>query len=380
MSDLVLEIAPGYTVRGFLAVDQTDLVCATFSIFEFLDTIARRHKPYSRPGGGFSQTYWQRIANNPLLVDMPIFLVNLLASSGRRRHPFQVTTAAGLLQLLAFVETILPNAKEQPQPKPPVEQSGPFTQQEMYVIFADPVRKADFLAKLQEHNNPTQIPKQKINAELNSTVADTLQRFIAGDRSMLRVIRKAIANNTTTTQTISKHEQNTISLNHTQASISNDVNPRDVFFHCMDHVIMGTHHPGIDEPVFSVYDIIEITRNHGGDQQRFYYTRHMWKVITKKYPLYEREAVKANIRFSLTSAKRMMTPALPMSKLYFLFNFIRNYAKDRSIDALNNKRCRGMKKCGTYEPLSLEVVSVFLGLLGKFTKGDTSMIHKLYLT
>jgi hypothetical protein len=382
MSDLVLEIAPGYTVRGLLAADQTDPVYAGFSIFEFLDTIARRHKPNAKPGGGFSQAYWQRAANDPLLVDMPVSYANLLAPSGRRRHPFLVTTAAGLLQLLTFVQIRLPNAKPlpHPQPKPPVERSEPFTQQEINEIFADPVRRADFLAKLEEHNNPQPKPKQKINAELNATVADTLERFIAGHRSMLCVIANTITNNTSTPQTISKHEQNATALHHPQASISNDVSPRDVYFRCMDHVVMGTHHPGIDEPVFSVYSTIEITRNHGGIEQRFYYTRRMWEVITKKYPLYEREAVQASIRYSLFSTKRIMTPAVPMSKIYFLFNFIRNYAYDRSLDAFNNKRSRGMKKNGTYEPLSTEVVTAFLGLLGKYTKGDTSMIHKLYST
>ena len=165
MSDLVLEIAPGYTVRGFLAADQTDAGHAGFSIFEFLDVIARRHKPYSRPGGGFSQAYWQRIADHPFLANMPIFYANLLTPSGRRRYNFQVTTASGLLLLLTVVETRLPNAKEQPQPpKPPAEPTAPLTLQEMNAIFADPVRKAEFIAEIEEHNNPKPLPKQKINA------------------------------------------------------------------------------------------------------------------------------------------------------------------------------------------------------------------------
>jgi hypothetical protein len=360
MSDLVLEIAPGYTVRGFLAADQTDPVCTGFSIFEFLDTIARRHKPYSTPGGGFSQAYWQRIANHPCLVNMPIFWANLLTSSGRRRHPFQVTTASGLLLLLTVVETRLPNAKEQPQPKPPAEQSAPLTPQEISAIFADPVRKAEFIAKLKEHNNPTPIPKQKINAELNATVADTLERFIAGDRSKLRVIDAAAL----------KHEQNSTP----QPTTSNHLGPKPVLFRCAGRVVMGTHHPDIDEPVFSVYAFIDITRNPNSDESTsFYYTRKLWKVATKQKLPFVREAVLAHIRCNLHTIRMTVVPALPMSKLeqvvYFLVNYTKNKKKTRAIDESTFKH-------NLYEPISQNTLIELSNIFRKFEKGDSSFIKE----
>jgi hypothetical protein len=338
MSDLVLEIAPGCTVRGFLAPDQPDTRCTVFSIFEFLDAVVRRHKPNSKPGGGFAQAYWQRVKHDPLLVHVRTSVAHLRAASGRGRYPFQVTTAAGLACILAFAESKLRELKKQSTPQP--EPSWPALQRQM-----------------------------------QATVAHTLQRFLAGDSSMLREIHDAStpANNAAPQASLSDHEHQTTPNN----TVSNDVAQPDVFFRFADHVVMGTHHPGVDEPVFSVYSFIDITRNKTLDHHRFYYTRRIWEDASKKKLSFVSHSVMANIRCNPNTKRTSRTPALPMSKLQDIVFFLVRDAKDKVARVRDKCPYRGMWKHKLYQPICQNILLKLGVFFRKYEQGDKSMIKNV---
>jgi len=363
MSDLLLEIAPGYVLRGLLAPDKPDQIDAGFSIFEFLDVVARRHKPDSKPGGGFSQAYWQRLQKDPRLAHIPVFVANLLTPSKRRRHTFDVTTATGLLQLLPIIQAKLPKAKEPSQPPPPLEHNHPLVGMDIRAVFADPVLKAQVEALWERHHNPN---KQKINADLIATVTDTLQRFIAGDRSMLRVIESV-------SETISEHNQ----INCMPESVSERISQRDVYFRFQGHEIMGTYHPDIDEPVFSVYMFINILRNDDSNADRKYYTRYVWDLAKKRTIDCVSYSVMAKIRANRKTRWSIITPALPIDQLTMLLDFVTSYAGFKAKKKFEGKPCTGMRKDKSYTRIPKEIYFGLKRLLLTYEEGDRSMIKNI---
>jgi hypothetical protein len=373
MSDLLLDIAPGHTIRGSVALDLPGPVLAVFCIFEFLDTTARRHKPNSKPGGGFAQAYWNRIEKDPRLSHIPITVAQIRAHSGRRSYANLVTTADGLLQILAIVQEKLPFDKDQPQTQTPPRQIKFWSNEEMADIFSDPVRSAQFIQDLERSRNPPPPQKQKINTELNATVADTLQRFIAGDRSMLRVIDASYV-----------HDDNTApqeSLSNDlapQVSLSNHPTTRHVYVRVAGHDVMGTYHPGIDDPVFSVYTFIEITRNHETYKHSLYYTRKIWEIAGERKLSFVKEAVMANIRCNKQTERISRTPALPLLMLKDLLRFIIYEAQDLERNWRNNTLYRGMWRNKVYKPIEQNILDEFNRFYSPFDKGDRSMIKDVH--
>jgi hypothetical protein len=342
-----------------LAPDKPDQIDAGFSIFEFL-VIARRHKPDSKPGGGFSQAFWQRLQKDPRLAHIHIYVAKLRAASGRGRYAFNVTTATGLLQLLPIIQAYLPKAKEPSQPPPPTEHNHALAGMDIRAVFADPVLKAQFEILWERHHNPN---KQKINADLIATVTDTLQRFIAGDRSMLRVIESV-------SETISEHNQ----INCIPESVSEHISQRDVYFRCHGQYIMGTYHADMDKPVFSVYMFINISRNEDSNADRKYYTRHVWDLAKKQKLECVSYSVMAKIRVNRMTRLSTMTPALPMDQLYPLLSFMDSYASVRAKKSSEGRPLTGMRKNKLYEPFPKEIYDKVDRLLLAYEKGDRAMI------
>ncbi len=196
--------------------------------------------------------------------------------------------------------------------------------------------------------------RPKINTELTVVVSATLKRFIEGDRSMLR-------------------EYDTDHLSRIQNKFEED-DTRNVFFRCLDCVVMGVYHPVLKELVFSVYDLIDMGRSHGTNRQRFYYTHHMW--VDMKKSLHPSVVLSVNAYIvNPTSGTTFWQPAVKISDIHALFQYVVNDAKKKAISASCGKPHKGMWKSKTYDPVRKDICIELTRILKKIENGDDSCIE-----
>jgi ABC-type transporter Mla MlaB component len=383
MPDLILSITPEHDVRCFLAPDEPDPLRGGFRIFDFLPVIARPPNEYRKDGGGFANNYWKSLKdeNSPAFFtfnDTLVWNAPIKALTRNQHTISKVTTAEGLLRLLEIVQSRLPFDKEYPTinktdittepfvppsreklPDPSSDDFRFLPMAQQTEIKREILRRIDedgmlLLAHMQNEKKKKEQPRPKINAELTAVVSATLKRFIEGDRSMLR-------------------EYDTDHLSRIQNKFEED-NTRNVFFQCLDRVVMGVYHPVLKELVFSVYDLIDLGRTNGTDKQRFYYTRHMWADMKKKLHPCVGLSVNAMILGNTTCPTPFWQPAVKMSNIHELFLYVVNDAKKKAISASSGKPYKGMWKNKTYDPVRKDICIELTSILKKFENGDESFI------
>jgi len=357
MSDLLLEIAPGHTVRGFLAHDNTDCLLSVFCVYDFLDAVARLHGPEPHKRGPFSRNLWDNLTSGA-----PNTLRSLASTAPIRKsfHAMQwlkypVLTARGLLELLVLVQSHLPHAKasknidntssvntkslwyqilpidlQDKTLKTMTSEEGlarfgnPETiaaqhdhkdkiisMEEMAQIMSDPVRKVEYITRLEEYRNlkheskSTSNSTPKINTTLTVTVTETLNRFINGDHSMLQIIGTLPK-----TYTITKQAKAAIA-------------PRNVILHVSDRIVMGVDYSGTTEPVFSVYAMIDVLGwRLSGQRVAHNYAQNMWEDMKNDKRPNMTPYVMARISCNETSMQRKLTPAMTLSNLRFVCMYV----------------------------------------------------------
>ena len=384
MPDLILTIAPGHDVRCFLPPDQPDPLLAGFRIFDFLEAVAHLPNAHRNKDDGFPNQHWKAMqkensvefaAFNALVFDADIKALNI-----DRRKKHKATTAHGLVLLLAIVKQRL-SVQQSPVNLIPLDAQlprqdlpDPSSHDYMYLPEAEKVKiKLELTRRneedcrrflvykaneeIQKQNQKILQHKPKIDTQLISVVTDTLQRFIGGDHSMLREYDPDKK-----TQKKDLHQKNA---------------QGNVFFRCMDRVVMGVYHPQLQELVFSVYDCIDLGRNHGTRRQRHFYVHKMWDDMKRKIHPSVVRSVNASILRGPTSTIPVFQPALRMSDLYDLFSYVVDDAADKAYRASCDKPYKGMHMNRPYTPVKQNIRKAISDIFKRFQKGDDSFIENI---
>ena len=245
MSDLLLRLAPGAVIRGTHAPDALDALDApdpVFSVFDFIDVFGRP-PAHNRKCGAFSRDVWDRLTSPQsrfrvaivgLAVDAPI----RVSVKVRRSTSTPSMTVPDLQTLMHFVELNLQN----------------------FMRIGDN------------------------GAHVRHNAADTLVRFVAGDRSMLEEIpvrtgKRSVKHQLSHGDDISDSQINTKRTKHT--STANTDTPDLVLHLTHGKVVRGTTIPEMSDQVFSVYDFIDIVDNQLSRQRKCpMFSRHLWKRLT----------------------------------------------------------------------------------------------------
>ena len=419
MYDLILTIAPGHTVRGVLATDQTDLHFAVWVIYDFLHAF-RPLKEHSKSGGGYANTYWERMKkeNSPAFVELQAFLseADILAPPGKkqRRHKYAVIATEGLLRLLAIVEERLPPEKKSNRNQAKTKPGNPslwlpdstlattsssttgnttgkrdMTDAEFQAMLADPVRRNEYYApqdtsslsepvmtdtefqamladpvRRNEYYAPK--PTQKMNASHIATVKDTIERFIACDNSMLSVV-----------------DQNTRVEKNTTANVTS----HDVFIRHSGCIIIGVQNPSMSEPWVSVYSFINAERHFNSEPLVTNYARRLWERVTKTRRDIVKRSTEENVLVSVGSKKTYQTPVMKVSDLDLLFEYMLEDAAKTSFWVTKKKdnhtrkeresfeSTKGLRKQKNYAPMNKKAKHEYYTLLKRIEEKDTTLFE-----
>ena len=335
MRDLLLRLTHDAVIRGSRAHD-ADPVSSVFSVFDFIDVVGRP-PAHNRKRGAFSRDVWARLTSPQsrfrvaivaLAVDAPI----RASVKVRRSTSTPCMTVPALQTLMHFVELDLQNFLR-------VGDNG---------------------------------------ANVRRNAADTLARFVAGDRSMLEEIpvrsdkRSAVKRKLIHDDDVVDAEIHAKKIKHT--STANTDTPDLILHLTPGKVVRGTITPDTFTQVFSVYDFIDVVDNQLSRQPKCpAFSRYLWKRLTHKNFPYRADfvysCVYVPIRCNMKTRKRVITPAMTILGLRRILEFVYSESHKTDGQGLRQKK----RRC----PMEYETRNTLETIFEKIKTGDHTMIEKV---